>query len=110
MKMLNSRYGATFSQGRERADGPSALQPWGSCSCLPCSIEADRDHSLKNLMRSSALATVFVPKLGYARVSKLVHASVSEGRIFIDLVVEQGLMTHNEVLVALRECTDYREG
>jgi aspartate ammonia-lyase len=73
-------------------------------------IEADRDHSLKNLMRSSALATVFVPKLGYARVSKLVRASVSEGRAFIDLVVEQGLMTYDEVLVALRECTDYREG
>lgn len=72
-------------------------------------IEADRDHSLKNLMRSSALATAFVPKLGYARVSKLVHASVSDRRPFIDLVIEQGLLTREEVLDALRESTDYQE-
>lgn len=69
-------------------------------------IEADRDHSLKNLMRSSALATVFVRKLGYARVSKLVQTSVSQQRPFIELAVEQGLLTHKEVLDTLRESTD----
>src|SRR3546814_18450950 len=46
-------------------------------------IEADREQSLKNLMQSSALATVFVPRLRYAEVSKLVQAdrhSVVEGK------------------------------
>ena len=72
-------------------------------------IEADREQSVKNLMQSSALATVFVPKLGYAEVSKLVQASVSERRPFIELAIERGLLTHDEVLRVVRESTDYRE-
>ena len=72
-------------------------------------IEADRDHSLHSLMRSSAIATVFVPKLGYASVAKLVHASVAERRPFIDLAIERGLLTHDEVLDVLRESTEYHE-
>ncbi|WP_105385142.1 aspartate ammonia-lyase [Neorhizobium alkalisoli] len=72
-------------------------------------IEADREQSLKNLMQSSALATVFVPKLGYAEVSKLVQGSVAERRPFIELAIERGLLTHDEVLQLVRESTDYRE-
>lgn len=72
-------------------------------------IEADAEHSLKNLMRSSAIATVFVPRLGYAAVSKLVHASVATQRPFIELAIEAGLVTHAEVLDVLRDSTDYRE-
>lgn len=71
-------------------------------------IEADREQSLKNLLQSSALATVFVPKLGYAEVSKLVQASVATERPFIDLAIERGLLTHDEVLKVVRESTDYR--
>lgn len=72
-------------------------------------IEADREQSLKNLMQSSALATAFVPKLGYAEVSKLVQASVAERRPFIELAIQRGLLTHDEVLNVIRESTDYRE-
>ena len=72
-------------------------------------IEADREQSVKNLMQSSALATVFVPKLGYAEVSKLVQASIAERRPFIELAIERGLLTHDEVLQVVRESTDYRE-
>ncbi|WP_343315318.1 aspartate ammonia-lyase [Brucella sp. BE17] len=72
-------------------------------------IEADREQSLKNLMQSSALATVFVPKLGYTEVSKLVQVSVAERRPFIELAIERGLLTHDEVLKVVRESTDYRE-
>jgi aspartate ammonia-lyase len=72
-------------------------------------IEADESHSLKNLMHSPAIATILVPKLGYATVSKLVHASIGEERPFVDLVVEKGLMTHDEVLAVLRKSTDYGE-
>jgi aspartate ammonia-lyase len=60
-------------------------------------------------MQSSALATVFVPKLGYAEVSKLVQASVNEGRPFINLAIERELLTHDEVLSVIRESTYYRE-
>lgn len=72
-------------------------------------IDADRDQSLKNLLQSSALATVFVPRLGYAEVSKLVQASIAEQRPFIDLAIERGLLTREEVLKVVRESTDYRE-
>lgn len=72
-------------------------------------IEADREQSLKNLMQSSALATAFVPKLGYAEVSKLVQASVAERRPFIELAIQRGLLTHDEVMNVIRESTDYRE-
>ncbi|WP_105375057.1 aspartate ammonia-lyase [Neorhizobium huautlense] len=72
-------------------------------------IEADSEQSLRNLMQSSALATVFVPKLGYAEVSKLVEASVAVRRPFIELAIERGLLTHDEVLRVVRESTDYRE-
>jgi aspartate ammonia-lyase len=72
-------------------------------------IEADEEQSLKNLMQSSALATVFVPKLGYAEVSRLVHASAIERRPFIDLAIERGLLSNDEVLKVVRESTDYRE-
>lgn len=72
-------------------------------------IEANREQSLKNLMQSSALATVFVPKLGYADVSKLVQASEAARRPFIELAIERGLLTHDEVLDALRQSTYYRE-
>lgn len=72
-------------------------------------IEADEEQSLKNLMQSSALATVFVPKLGYAEVSKLVQASVADRRPFIELAIERGLLTRDEVLEVVRESTEYRE-
>jgi aspartate ammonia-lyase len=72
-------------------------------------MEADEEQSLKNLMQSSALATVFVPKLGYAEVSRLVQASAIERRPFIDLAIERGLLSNDEVLKVVRESTDYRE-
>lgn len=72
-------------------------------------IEPDREKSLKNLMQSSALATVFVPELGYAEVSKLVQASAAEGRPFIELAIERGLLTQDEVLNVVRASTNYRE-
>lgn len=72
-------------------------------------IEADRNQSLENLLQSPALATVFVARLGYAEVSRLVQASVAERRRFIDLAIERGLLTHDEVLKVVHESTEYRE-
>ncbi len=73
-------------------------------------IEANREQSLKHLMQSSALATVFVPKLGYAEVSKLVQAAETTGQPFIELAIERGLLTHGEILNVLQESTQYRDG
>jgi len=72
-------------------------------------IDVDRDQSLKNLVSSAALATAFVPKLGYAKVSELVRASAREQRPFVDLAVELGLVSPDELLDMLRESTDCQE-
>ena len=72
-------------------------------------VEANRKQSLKNLMQSSAIATVFVPRLGYAQVAKLVQASLTQDRPFIELAVETGLLSHDEVMSVLLDCTIYRD-
>ncbi|OSQ37285.1 aspartate ammonia-lyase [Thalassospira sp. MCCC 1A01428] len=72
-------------------------------------IEADTEQSLTNLLQSSALATVFVPKLGYAETARLVQESVASKRPFIELAIERDLLTHDEVLRVVRESTDYHE-
>jgi aspartate ammonia-lyase len=72
-------------------------------------IEADRERSLSNLMRSSALATVFVPRLGYAQVSKLVQTAAAERRPFIEIAIERGLLNRDAVLEMLRDSTHYQE-
>ena len=72
-------------------------------------IEANRERSLSNLMRSSALATALVPHLGYAQVSKLVHTASAEKRPFIDIAIERGLLNRDAVLQMLRESTYYHE-
>jgi aspartate ammonia-lyase len=64
---------------------------------------------LPMMMRSPARATAFVPKLGYARITELVHASVSRQRPLIELAIEQGQLTHEEVLDTSRESTDDHE-
>lgn len=70
---------------------------------------ANREQSLTNLMQSSAPATAFVPTLNYAQVSKLPQASVATSRSFIELAIERGPLTGDEVLIVLRESADCRE-
>lgn len=70
-------------------------------------IQADRNRSLKNLTSSAALATLFVPKLGYEQISKLVRSSLSEARPFIELAIERDLITEAEVMAALRLSTEH---
>ncbi len=52
-------------------------------------------------MESSALATAFVPQLGYEVTSRLVKQSLKEKRPFIELVIERGLLTENDVMASL---------
>jgi aspartate ammonia-lyase len=64
-------------------------------------LQANPEQSLQNLMASSALATAFVPQLGYEMTSRLVKQSLVEKRPFIDLAIEQGLIKQSDVMATL---------
>ena len=63
---------------------------------------ANRDEMLRNLMESSALATAFLPRLGYEMTSRLVKQSQAEKRPFIELVIDQGLLAQSDVMAILQ--------
>lgn len=71
-------------------------------------IEADAERSMQNLMKSNALATAFLPTLGYAEVSRIVRAAEAEGRPFLDVAVETGLLPRDEAIPAVRQSTRYQ--
>ena len=78
-----------------------------SAKCID-GLTANRERSLRNLMESSALATVFLPQLGYTRVTELVKQSLRENQPFATLMVENGLLSKDQVLKTLHESTRYR--
>lgn len=63
-------------------------------------LTINRDRSYVNLVSSYAISTVFLRELGYKKVSELVKDSVAENVSLADVIVEEGLMSHDEV----REC------
>ncbi len=65
-------------------------------------IRADHERSLDNLLRSSALATAFVPELGYEATATLVRRSLMERRVFTELAVEDGLLAEADIVPSLR--------
>lgn len=73
-------------------------------SCI-AGLKANKEQSLRNLMDSSALATIFVDQLGYSKVTKIVKLSLAEGRPFIRLAIEQGLLSEDGVMATLRDST-----
>lgn len=68
-------------------------------------IQANEEKALENLLGSSALATIFVPTFGYAKVSEIVKQAESKGQLFVDAIVDLGLMTKDDVISALRTST-----
>jgi aspartate ammonia-lyase len=66
-------------------------------------LEADEERMQNALLASSAAATALLPILGYARASQLVRKALVQGRPFVDLVVEEGLMSREGVMTAIRE-------
>jgi aspartate ammonia-lyase len=56
-------------------------------------------------MDSMAMATALVPKLGYARVSKLARQSVAEGRPLLIILDESGLLAKDDTLVAIHKAS-----
>jgi len=68
-------------------------------------ITADAARNEQHLMDSMAMATALVPKLGYARVSKLARQSVAEGRPLRSILDESGLLAKDETLAAIHEAS-----
>ncbi len=66
-------------------------------------IEANRERCQANLMNSFALATVLVPNLGYAAVSKLVKESLVAKRTFLDLAEGCGLISKADAMDAVKK-------
>jgi len=60
---------------------------------------------LRNLLESSALATVFVTQLGYESTTALVKRSLKEKRPFCALAIEGGLLMESDVLASLYRST-----
>lgn len=68
-------------------------------------IQADVERNEKHLLESMAVATALVPKLGYARVSKLARQSVAEGRSLVTILDESGLLSSDATLAAIRKAS-----
>ncbi|MCG7522525.1 aspartate ammonia-lyase [Ruegeria sp. Ofav3-42] len=68
-------------------------------------IKANEEQALENLLGSSALATVFVPRLGYAKVSQIVKEAEANGQLFVDVIADLGLMTRGDIIDALKTAT-----
>ncbi len=68
-------------------------------------IEADVACNEKHLMESMAVATALVPRIGYARVSKLARQSVAEGRSMVAILDESGLLSPDETIAAIRKAS-----
>lgn len=66
-------------------------------------ITANPARALELLLNSPALATVVVPRLGYAQVSAIVKQADKDGVPFIEAMVERGLMDRSEVMDILRK-------
>lgn len=59
-------------------------------------IKANKERCLALLERSTAYATMLVPKLGYDKVSQLVRETLESGKTFREVVVKSKLMTNSE--------------
>ncbi len=64
-------------------------------------IEPQVERMRQNLMESSAIATAFLPIIGYDKTSKLVRRSLQEGKPFITLVEAEGLMGGDEAVALI---------
>lgn len=68
-------------------------------------ITADIARNEQHLMDSMAMATALVPRLGYARVSKLARQSVAEGRPLRSILDESGLLAKDDLLSVMQEAS-----
>jgi aspartate ammonia-lyase len=65
-------------------------------------IKADAALNERHLMESMAVATALVPKIGYAKISKLARQSVTEGRPLVDILDESGVLSKEDAIAEMR--------
>lgn len=68
-------------------------------------VQADEARNLEHLTESMAVATALVPRLGYAKVSKLARQSVNEGRSLVAIMAESGVMSEVEAMSAIEKAS-----
>ncbi|MFJ4064642.1 aspartate ammonia-lyase [Pseudomonas sp. NPDC089996] len=68
-------------------------------------IQADEARNLAHLTGSMAVATALVPRLGYAKVSKLARQSVNEGRSLLAIMAESGVMSEADAMAAIEKAS-----
>ena len=68
-------------------------------------IEADIARNERHLLDSMAVATAFLPTLGYAHVSKLARRSVAENRPLLDILDETGVLKRQDAKSAMQKAT-----
>ncbi len=71
-------------------------------------ISANRDANESNLMKSMAVATALVPRLGYHKISALVRQSVAEGRPLIDLLEQSNVLSKAEARALIESAVTTR--
>ena len=59
-------------------------------------VRANKERCSEHLERSTAYATLLVPKLGYDKVSEMVKKAVSEKRTIREVMLENKLLTEKE--------------
>lgn len=74
--------------------------------CIPL-IHANQDQCGTHLKHSTALATLLAPYLGYEQASLLAKQALAENRPLRDVVLEQGILTEQELdlICDVREAT-----
>ena len=65
-----------------------------------------RTQQLNYFNLGEKLYIVDMPGYGYAKVSKLVKQAEAEGKLFIDMLVEMGLLTREELIDALHDAAN----
>jgi aspartate ammonia-lyase len=68
-------------------------------------VKANREHALRLLLESSALATALVAQLGYERVAELVRRAQAEGRSFLEVAEGEKLLSRDSAIDAARQTT-----
>ncbi|MEJ8855113.1 aspartate ammonia-lyase [Variovorax robiniae] len=75
-----------------------------SAKCV-AGITADRARNEEHLLESMAVATALVPRLGYAKVSKLARQSVDEQRSLVAILDASGILSRDNTLAAIQKAS-----
>ena len=68
-------------------------------------IRANAHINEQHLLNSTAIATALIPKLGYAKVSKIVREAAAQNQCLLDVLQERGLLSRGEAIQLTRDST-----